>query len=243
MALDGPMTTPVILPDLDETARATQRYLDALTVLSESELREPSTLPGWDRAHVVAHLSRNADALAGVLRDVVAGEPPLMYRSQEVRDTDIESTAAHGADDLLADTRRACAGWLEAASAVEAAHLGVPVQRTPGGQVFPVSEVGRMRRTEVEIHHADLTIGYGAADWPADFTDALVRRRVHELRDGPPMLLRAVGADTEVWRVGAGDGPEVTGTPAALAWWLVGRGDGDGLTCSAGELPTLARWR
>ena len=55
------------MPDL-ETARrwwaAGERAVAAaLTRLTDDELREPSALPCWTRAHVVAHLARNADAL------------------------------------------------------------------------------------------------------------------------------------------------------------------------------------
>jgi maleylpyruvate isomerase len=46
-----------------------------------------------------------------------------------------------------------------------------------------------------------------------------------------------------LWKFGVGQGPEIHGTAGDLAWWLVGRGDGRGLTCSAGDLPTIGRWR
>ncbi len=61
------MTTSAALPEIDETLLATTRYLQALTVLDDESVRRPSVLPGWSRAHVVAHLSRNADAFTGVL--------------------------------------------------------------------------------------------------------------------------------------------------------------------------------
>ena len=35
----------------------------------------PTGLPGWTRAHVVAHLALNAEGLVGALGGVVAGEP------------------------------------------------------------------------------------------------------------------------------------------------------------------------
>ena len=46
-----------------------------------------------------------------------------------------------------------------------------------------------------------------------------------------------------LWKLGEGQGPEIHGTAGRLAWWLVGRGGGAGLTCSAGDLPVLGRWR
>jgi uncharacterized protein (TIGR03083 family) len=44
----------------DQIDQATQRLLDAARVITEPDLRAPSLLPGWTRAHVVAHVARNA---------------------------------------------------------------------------------------------------------------------------------------------------------------------------------------
>ena len=93
------------------------------------------------------------------------------------------------------------------------------------------------------MHHADLGVGYGPDDWPLDFALGVVGRRQDELGlDGPSMVLRATDC-AEVWKLGSGAGPDVSGTAGALAWWLVGRGGGAGLTSSTGELPRLGRWR
>ena len=43
------------------------------------------------------------------------------------------------------------------------------------------------------------------------------------------------------WSFGDG-GPTVTGTTAALAWWLTGRGSGEGLDVDEGELPGIEAW-
>jgi maleylpyruvate isomerase len=99
------------------------------------------------------------------------------------------------------------------------------------------------RWTELEIHHADLGLGYGPADWPVEFGVGVVGRRQQELGlDGPSMVLRATDTG-DVWKTGEGAGPEITGTAGALAWWLVGRGHGEGLVSSTGELPQVGRWR
>jgi hypothetical protein len=78
----------------DQIDLATQRLLDDARTIPESELRVPSLLPGWTRAHVLSHVARGADAMRNLL------------------------------------TRRL---------------------------------------VEVELHHCDLGIGYGPADWPAAF--------------------------------------------------------------------------
>ena len=72
------------------------------------------------------------------------------------------------------------------------------------------------------MHHADLGIGYTAADWPADFVDLLMERRAKELRSaGTGLTWRATDRDAS-WS--SGEGPEVSGTAADLLWWLLGRG-------------------
>ena len=51
----GADVTPTHFPLIDEIVHATARYLGALTVLDDEALGAPSALPGWSRAHVVAH--------------------------------------------------------------------------------------------------------------------------------------------------------------------------------------------
>ncbi|MGH3510366.1 MAG: maleylpyruvate isomerase family mycothiol-dependent enzyme [Nocardioidaceae bacterium] len=228
------------LPHLDATVVAASRYLEALTKLSEAEMRAPSLLPGWTRGHVITHLARNADGLAGMLEEARHGASTAMYPSQESRDADIDAGAGRPAAELEADAVETCERWLRAARALPADMLETPVTRLPGTEPFPVRRVGVMRRTEVEVHHADLGTGYTADDWPEDLVDHLLHRRDRELTSmglGLTVLAtdRSSGFST-------GGGPEVAGTAADLAWWLIGRGDGTTLTCSAGTLPELGRW-
>jgi len=239
------MSTSTALPQIDETLLATTRYLQALTVLDDESVRRASLLPGWSRAHVVAHLSRNADAFTRVLGQVAAGEPASMYASNEARDADIADTVerldlAGLVEDALASTAR----LTEALWACDA-DPDAPYTRVPGGDLsFPLHTVGPRRRAEVEIHHSDLGTGYEPSTWPSDFSSHVVRQRQDELAraGGPSMVLSSTDVDG-LWKFGEGQGPEIHGTVGDLAWWLVGRGGGQGLTCSAGELPVLGRWR
>jgi maleylpyruvate isomerase len=239
------MSTSTALPEIDETLLATTRYLQALTVLDDESVRRPSLLPGWSRAHVVAHLSRNADAFTRVLGQVAAGEPAAMYASADARDAEIEDTVARlDLTGLVEDALASTARLTEAFWACEA-DPGTPYTRVPGGdQTWPLHSVGPRRRAEVEIHHSDLGVGYEPATWPADFSSHLVRQRLEDLAaaGGPSMVLSSTDVDG-LWKFGEGQGPEVRGAVGDLAWWLVGRGDGQGLTCSNGDLPVLGRWR
>jgi maleylpyruvate isomerase len=241
------MTTSTALPQIDETLLATTRYLQALTVLDDESLRGASALPGWSRAHVVAHLSRNADAFTAVLGAVAAGEPATMYTSSESRDRDIEETVErHDLAGLVQDAIASVARLTEALWACDA-DPGAPYSRVPGDPAtFPLRTVGPRRRAEVEIHHADLDLDYVPSEWPADFSSAMVKQRQDEMAalgaGCPSMVLRSTDVEG-LWKFGVGQGPEIHGTAGDLAWWLVGRGGGRGLTCSAGELPVLGRWR
>ena len=227
-------------PHLDETVVATARYLEALTELSDEDVRAASVLPGWTRAHVMTHVARNADALANVLHGAQLGEVRAQYPSTEERDAEIEAGAGRTADELRKDSVAAAGRWRQAAEQLHAANLDNRCERTPGGTSYPARRVAISRRTEVEVHHADLGIGYTAADWPADLVEALFKRRHKEL-SGADVAVRCRATDTGA-SFSTGDGPEVTGTAADLLWWLLGRGDGAGLASSDGRLPELGRW-
>lgn len=241
------MHTSSALPQIDETLLATTRYLQALTVLDEESVRRPSALPGWSRAHVVAHLSRNADAFAQVLRQVATGEPAYMYASNDARNADIEETVrTRDLAGLLEDAITSAGRLTDAFWACSADH-DATYTRVPGGDAtFPLHTVGPRRRAEVEIHHADLDVDYAPAEWPTDFSRQLIKQRQEEMaalpQGCPSMVLSATDADG-LWKFGDGQGPEIHGAVGDLAWWLVGRGGGRGLTCSSGELPALGRWR
>ena len=63
----------------------------ALAGIDDSEFTSPTELPGWTRAHVVAHLSANAEAVGRLVHWAATGEPTPMYSSMEQRNADIES--------------------------------------------------------------------------------------------------------------------------------------------------------
>lgn len=230
------------LPQLEQTILATTRYLQSLEGLQSGDLRSASALPGWSRGHVVTHLARNADALTNLLHGAQTGVEIPMYPSDTARDADIEAGAGRGAADLREDAAASWGRFLQAANELHSGRLSVLVRRMPGSPEFPVSKVGSLRRTEVEIHHADLGVGYSAYDWPSDFTLFLLKRRARELTAaGHDMTWRLTDTGDSI-RIGDGPGPEVLGHSAEVAWWSVGRGDGDDLVASTGKLPELGRW-
>ncbi len=238
------MATSIALPHFDETEHATTRYLRALTLLDDHELQAPSLLPRWSRAHVVTHLARQADALTHALAAVLNGEDAWMYSSQTVRDDEIDRGATRSAAQLREDAEASAGRFRAVVHRLGREHLAAPISRLPGGPTFmTAADTTGKRWAEIEIHHADLDLGYTAADWPVEFSRFLIGSRQDELGlDGPSMVLSSTDVDG-LWKLGSGPGPEVKGTAGALAWWLVGRGEGSGLVSSSGELPRLGRWR
>lgn len=77
----------------DQIDDATQRLLGTARVIAEPDLRGPSLLPGWTRAHVLAHLARSADAMRNLLIGARAGADRPGYASAEARAADIEQAA------------------------------------------------------------------------------------------------------------------------------------------------------
>jgi maleylpyruvate isomerase len=221
--------------DLAALDEATGRLAAAVAALDPPALAAPSLLPGWTRGHVLAHVSRNADALVNVLR----GRP--MYPSAEARDADIARDADRSPAAQLADLT-ASAERLRQAAAEYGAEQWAQRVELRNGVTDVAAAIPFRRRVEVELHHVDLGIGRTVADLPDGFTDAAVpylARRFGGRADVPALELRA--ADGRSWTTGRADGTAlvVTGTPGALTGWLAGRTDGTGLTADGAALPVL----
>ena len=77
----------------DQIDQATQRLLGTARGIPDSELRQPSLLPGWTRGHLLTHLARNADAMRNLLARARSGQERLMYASLEGREEEIEQGA------------------------------------------------------------------------------------------------------------------------------------------------------
>ena len=233
---------PVPTPDpvaLELLAPAAQRLVRTVDALGEADWTAPSGLPRWTRAHVVAHLVLNAEAITGALGGVGTGDAVPMYRSAAERDSDIEVLAGAGPAALRDRLLGSVTAFADAVGAVPADRWGARVERTPGGPRFDAADLPQMRLREVEIHHADLGASYSWSDWGPDFSVLLLDAVAGRAESGPGLV--AVASDLDrTWTIGDG-GPAVTGPAAALGWWLTGRGDGTGLT-SGDELPRMGAW-
>jgi maleylpyruvate isomerase len=195
----------------------------ALDALDDAGLVTPSALPGWSRAHVVAHLDGNARALGNLVTWATSGVETPMYSSMERRHADIETGAQLAPRELRAR-------FAESASILERGLDSVAdwqyEVRTAQGRMVPIAEIPWMRAREVMVHSVDLLGGVGFADIPDDFLIALSQDVAGKRSsDGTSPALRLLDPDgSEVTAVaGAGEATTLSGTPEQIASYLTGR--------------------
>ena len=224
-----------IAVDLDHARQATRRLLDRAAGLDPDALAGSSLLPGWTRAHVLAHLARNADSHLRMLDGL------RQYPSREVRAADIEKGAGQPADALVADLQQACDRLEERWRGIADWDADI---RT-GDRAMTARKLVRGRYREVEIHHVDLDAGYRPADWPDGFAEWVLNqaaRSMAEKADAPRMSLVAVDAGGQ-WHTGEPADVQVSGPARGLCAWLIGRSDGSDLSVRPeGPLPTPPPW-
>jgi maleylpyruvate isomerase len=221
--------------------QGTDLVLAAVAGLTADELREPSRLPGWTRAHVVGHLARNAEALGRLAHWAATGEETPMYPSLEARAEGIEASVANEAAVLRADLRAAAAELERRLAAFDDA-AWTAIVRYGTGELIPASELPWARCREIWLHAIDLGAGITTRDFPPELTDALLEEFVGRLDakvDCPALVLRPTDRE-EIWTLGsAGETTEVSGPAGELLAWLCGRGP-SGL--EPAELPALPAW-
>jgi maleylpyruvate isomerase len=174
----------------------TARFLNAVDGLPDKGFAAPTPLPGWTRAHLVAHVHHNAKALLRLLHWARTGERTPMYASAGQRRAEIEEGALLPVPRLRALVRGSAD---ELAAAVDELPDGAWDNEvvTAQGRTVPAREVLWMRTREVAVHAVDLDAGTGFGDLPAGLNAALA-------------------ADAARKHATAGEG-------AALAAWLTGR--------------------
>jgi maleylpyruvate isomerase len=212
-----------------EMATANDRLLATAASLSDDDVLAPSRLPGWSRGHVLVHVARNADSHVNLLTWARTGVVTPQYPSVAVREQQIESRAALPAAEHVADIR-------DSAARLDAAIGELPDRawQTPVGGLRPPLHpawyilVRRLR--ELGMHHVDLGAGYHPSDW----TDAFVRRELHDCHltwsreHSTVSAVRFTDSSFTPWH-DLGHGPAVEGTPADILAWLTGRSAGEGV--------------
>lgn len=213
--MDGP-------GDLLTAVRAsTARFVASAEALADDELRDRSALPGWTRAHVVAHVAANARAYERLLTWARTGIPVDQYPTQDFRDREIEQGAHAPRDTLLLDLRTSVDRFDALAIALTPEQWRAEV-RASGDWWHPAWYTMVRRWREVEVHHVDLRAGYGPEEWPAEYLAAeLVETLVGWRAEHPPVgVVRTTDPSVTV-RVGVG--PDITGPACDVLAWLAGR--------------------
>jgi maleylpyruvate isomerase len=215
------MTSSVPVDVIEHVSDAQRRFNTTIEDLDDDAVRRDSRLPGWSVAHVIAHVSRNADSHVRRAEAASRGEVVEQYAGGYAgRAAEIEAAARHPAAALIADARSSAEQLAIAWAAVpEAAWTAVTVD--VGGRERALAELPSRRWQELEVHVIDLRLGVTHRDWSDDFVAAWLPR------------LRASLSQ----RLTDGARPPADGTLDArdeLAW-LYGRLRRD-------DLPTLAPW-
>lgn len=219
-------------------------FLGGLDSLGDDDLREPSRLPGWSRAHVVSHFSRNARALMNLLDWARTGVATPMYPSVEARAEGIEQGSHQSAAELRAEAHAVSRQLQEACAAMPDDAWNGEI-RTALGRATTGAEVPWMRVRETWVHAIDLDASRRLEQIPDAISVALideVSATLNSRDDCPGVVLRASDSARD-WTMGAPEGAvTLKGPQAAILGWVTGRSRGDGLHASGGSMPPPPRW-
>ncbi|MGH9046732.1 MAG: maleylpyruvate isomerase N-terminal domain-containing protein [Acidimicrobiales bacterium] len=189
--------------ELEGCARSHRRLFDDVANLTDRQATEPSLLPDWTVGHVITHLARNADSvtrrLEGAARGAVVEQYPGGYagRAAEIAAGAFRPAAAL-IEDLLASTERLESAW----DGLPSDAWGQPTRDVSGAE-RPARTMVLSRWKEVEVHHADLGLGYTPEDWPRELMVAWLPRELERL------AVRSDLCDLLAWLSGRGPAPSL----------------------------------
>lgn len=234
MALPVYLSVDRALARLDEADKA---LAATMAKLDEERLRGPSLLPGWSRAHVLAHLARNADALQRLVGWASTGREVQAYDSPEKREADIEEGATQSLGRLRADVTTSSSAFRQRAEHLRGRTDLVDVRTGSTKVMMAGSQVPWMRLREVTIHHVDLDAGFTFKESATEVVHAAIVEAADRFNGKvgcPPVTL--IPSDGRKVNLGSG-GQTVQGSTGNILLWLT-RGIDRGLE-SAKPLPTL----
>ena len=154
-------------------------FLNDLLERGQLDPTAPSLLTDWTVGHVLTHLARNAEAFANIIVGAALGESRPMYASVEARNEAIERGSTRSAEEIVTDIRVATWALEGAWAKLDAAGWGRSGTNVLGP--IPVVEIPSRRWREVEVHHADLGLGFGPTNWSAGFIEMGTAQRQAEL--------------------------------------------------------------
>ena len=173
-------------------AASHQRLLETLATITNEQCKEPSSLPGWTRGHVLSHLARNAESHVHLLQCASRGEQGEQYvGGAKARKDGIEGHASDSAESLVASVRQsiyALEGQWAATNSEGWQGQGI----NSAGATIMMSDIVFLRWREVEVHHADLLLGFTSKQWDPTYVRMELDRQVMMWRASKPMGLTPV---------------------------------------------------
>ncbi|NUT73063.1 maleylpyruvate isomerase family mycothiol-dependent enzyme [Pseudarthrobacter sp. C4D7] len=237
------MTSPSpadLLAELHKAADALTAAVDRIPAGGE---RAPSTLPGWSRGHLLAHIAGICSALARQVEFGRRGETVALYDGGvDGRNRAIDLAAGHSLEEHRTD---AAAGLQRALAAFDA--LGDDEWQAPiafrDGVIF---DAGLALWRELVIHTADLDAGAGPETWNRAFCSHLFDFLVARVPAESRLVLQPVALPPLALGTG-GSTVVVSGMVTDIAAWLAGRTPSlDSLRATAAgdgtDLPGLLPW-
>lgn len=212
-----------------------------IDALSDRDFAEPSMLPGWTRAHVIAHISLNARAHLNLVRWASTGIETPMYISMEQRAADIERDSQLSPAALRQEFHDSALAWEQGFNAVVDTAWDAQV-KSAQGLPMKLSMVPWLRSREVMIHALDLGSTITWADIPDEYSALLIDNIVKDRDRRSEGRALVLDDGTKRWSIsGQGDPLHVTGTTAAIAAYVSGR-EGPGVQVTDGDVPPLSSW-
>lgn len=186
-----------------ETAIVGHReVLTATARLDDTQAAQPSLLPGWSRARVMAHLAHKSWSHVTVFEGAVLDDVRAQYpEGQAAAEEETEAWSGRSVETLQ--------GLLgDGFAALERSWDRLPDEawarrgRSSAGDRSMAEFVERHLR-DVFVHHVDLDVGYGPHNWPPAFVTTELPKRLRNLpgRAEPHELL--------AWLLGRAPAPEL----------------------------------
>jgi uncharacterized protein (TIGR03083 family) len=192
------------------TAVRSTEIVDALGVLDEKALGEPSHLPGWSRLTIACHLRYGAEALCRMTEAAIAGQPTSYYpdRREVQRSQTLRPLPAESPMDVVTSLGERSTELDRAWRTVDDQTWKIDVVEPRDNPDLGTIELARLpllRLTEVEVHGSDL--GLGLDDWSELFVRVALPMRLEWINTRRSNH-RDFDADLDgSWLIVATDGP------------------------------------
>jgi maleylpyruvate isomerase len=212
---------------------STERLLVQLRRLDDKAVREPSLLPGWTIAHVIAHLTQHADALARCAESLRIGTEAVMYpKGLEARAEAIETASGRSANTLFDDLARSSGTFAAAWTEVPDGYC----RSVPDSNPFPTSTVLLRRLREIEVHGADTGLAELApATWSAAYVGSDLFNQWDTVNRRTSASVHVIDETGRVWRAGDDSAAPIHVSRRDILAWLLDRH-------SQQSLPRLTTW-